>query len=195
MKDGAMNDDAGGKWDGDYFTVTSNKSVIVYQAVNSDWEHDFIPADNGTMTGNTFFIYVNTSPFSNRDINVFTYFDSTNVRINDISVSGSNNTGLTSVNPLPNNNLIVNVNLNIKQDLINTSSTGRNLLNNGKSYMITTSKPVTVFSMVLYILMRENQGRMYPAKPEVHWTHFFILIFLPTIKKNKSLKLHRTQTT
>src|SRR5688572_17303329 len=69
IKDGTINDDAGGKWDGDYFTVTSTKPVIVYQAANSDWEHDFVPSDNGTMAGNTFFIYVNTSPFSNRDIN------------------------------------------------------------------------------------------------------------------------------
>jgi len=163
MKDGAVNDDAGGKWDGDYFTVTSTKPVIVYQATDSDWEHDFIPADNGTMTGNTFFFYVNTSPFSNRDINVFTYFDTTNVRINDISVSGMNNTGLTSVNPLPNNNLLVNVNLNINQDLIHTLSSGINLLNNGKSYMITTSKPVSVQYGALSTNAREA-GAFVPGR-------------------------------
>ena len=188
MKDGAVNDDAGGKWDGDYFTVTSTKPVIVYQAVNSDWEHDFIPSDNGTMTGNTFFIYVNTSPFSNRDINVFTYFDSTNVRINDISVSGSNNTGLTSVNPLPNNNLVVNKNLNIKEDLIYTSSTGINLLNNGKSYMITTSKPVSVQYGALYTNAREA-GAFVPGLTGSTLDSLFYFNIPSDYKKEQELRV------
>lgn len=188
IKDGTINDDAGGKWDGDYFTVSSNKSVIVYQSVNSDWEHDFIPSDNGTMTGSTFFVYVNTSPFSNRDINVFTYFDNTNVRINDISVSGSNNTGLTSVNPLPNNNLLVNLNLNINQDLINTSSTGRNLLNNGKSYMITTSKPVTVQYGSLYTNARES-GAYVPGQTGSTLDSLFYFNIPSDYKKEQELKI------
>ncbi|MBS1494508.1 MAG: LruC domain-containing protein [Bacteroidetes bacterium] len=188
MKDGAVNDDAGGKWDGDYFLVSSNKPVIVYQQVNSDWEHDFLPSDNGTMTGNTFFVYVNTSPFSNRDINVFTYFDSTNVRINDISVSGMNNTGLTSVNPLPNNNLLVNTNLNINQDLIYTSSTGRNLLNNGKSYMITTSKPVTVQYGALTTNSREA-GAYVPGRTGSTVDSLFYFNIPSDYKKEQELRI------
>lgn len=188
MKDGAINDDAGGKWDGDYFTVTSGKPVIVYQSVDSDWEHDFIPSDNGTMTGNTFFIYVNTSPFSNRDINVFTYFDSTNVRINDISVSGSNTTGLTSVNPLPNNNLLVNTTLNINQDLLYTSSTGRNLLNNGKSYMITTSKPVSVQYGSLYTNTREA-GSYVPGRTGSTLDTLFYFNIPSDYKKEQELRV------
>jgi LruC domain-containing protein len=188
IKDGTVNDDAGGKWDGDYFTVTSNKSVIVYQAADSDWEHDFVPADNGTMTGNTFFIYVNTSPFSNRDINIFTYYDSTNVRINDISVSGSNTTGLTSVNPLPNNNLLVNVNININQDLIYTSSIGRNLLNNGKSYMITTSKPVTVQYGALTTNAREA-GTFVPGRTGSTLDSLFYFNIPSDYKKEQELRI------
>jgi len=188
MKDGAINDDAGGKWDGDYFTVTSNKTVIVYQAANSDWEHDFLPSNNGTMAGTTFFVYVNTSPYSNRDINILTYFDTTNVRINDISVSGSNNTGLTSVNPLPNNNLLVNVNLNINQDLINTSSTGRNLLNNGKSYMITTSKPVTIQYGSLYTNAREA-GNYVPGRTGSTLDSLFYFNIPSDQKKEQELRI------
>lgn len=188
MKDGAVNDDAGGKWDGDYFIVTSSKPVIVYQSVDSDWEHEFIPSDNGTMTGSTFFVYVNTSPFSNRDINIFTYYDSTNVRINDISVSSTNTTGLTSVNPLPNNNLLVNVNLNINQDLLYTSSTGRNLLNNGKSYMITTSKPVSVQYGSLYSNAREA-GTYVPGLTGSTLDSLFYFNIPSDYKKEQELRI------
>lgn len=188
MKDGAVNDDAGGKWDGDYFTVTSEKPVIVYQAVNSDWEHDFIPSDNGTGVGTTFFVYVNTSPYSNRDVNVFTYFDSTNVRINDISVSGTTTTGYTSVNPLPNNNLVVNTNLSLLQDLIYTSTSGRNLLNNGKSYMITTSKPVSVQYGALLTNSRES-GAFVPGKSGSTLDSLFYFNIPSDYKKEQELRI------
>ncbi|MBS1513889.1 MAG: LruC domain-containing protein [Bacteroidetes bacterium] len=188
IKDKSVNDDAGGKWDGDYFTVTANKPVIVYQSVDSDWEHDFLPSDNGTMTGSAFFVYVNTSPFSNRDINVFTYFDSTSVKINDISVSGTNTTGLTSVKPNPANNIVLNTMLNINQDLINTSSAGRNLLNNGKTYMITTSKPVSVQYGSLYTNSREA-GAYVPGRTGSTLDSLFYFNIPSDYKKEQELRI------
>jgi len=57
IKDGIINDDYGGKTDGDYFIIHSDKPVVVSQSTDSDWQHDWVPADNGTMRGNLFYIY------------------------------------------------------------------------------------------------------------------------------------------
>jgi hypothetical protein len=56
LRDGAINDDAGGVWDGDLFDVRSDAPVTVLLATRSDWEHDWVPGDNNRMLSQSFFI-------------------------------------------------------------------------------------------------------------------------------------------
>jgi hypothetical protein len=89
--EGAINDDGSRttttpmKKDGDYFVITSNKPVIVGDmTVNTDWEHDFLPADNRRMTGTSFYLYrqlgLNTAALTNDVLDVFAYGDNTTIK-------------------------------------------------------------------------------------------------------------------
>jgi len=51
LRDGGVNDDAGGKWDGDYFLVTANHPVVVQMATQSNWQHDWVPSDGKSGLG------------------------------------------------------------------------------------------------------------------------------------------------
>jgi hypothetical protein len=42
IRDGAVNDDSGAVWDGDYFLVDATQPVSVYIATDSDWQHDCV---------------------------------------------------------------------------------------------------------------------------------------------------------
>lgn len=97
LKDGTVNDDAGGKWDGDYLRVTADRPVLVHMGTDSDWQHDFVPADDKSMRGTEFFFWVNRSTSSPRDVNVFSYEDGTRVTLRRVSTTkllASGTTGL-----------------------------------------------------------------------------------------------------
>ena len=155
IKDGSVDDDAGGKRDGDYFIVKSNKPVLVSQSTNSDWQHDWVPSNNNSMKGNIFFVYTPNTSYSPRDLNVFPYEDSTFVHIKDITVTPITTTGTSSVD-IPNSPTVAYGFMDVKQDLINYYINGRNLLHPGRTYMVETSKPVTVQYGALY--MNESDG-------------------------------------
>lgn len=149
IKDNGINDDAryasGGvlKWDGDYFIVKSNKLVYASQSTNSDWQHDWVPSVDKSSIGQKFIVYAPMITSSNRDINVFAYQDNTIVQFHKISTQAKTNTGFTDVdseNPI----LIFNKTLNIGQDLIYSSTLGRNVMISGETYVITANKPITV---------------------------------------------------
>ncbi|MEO0815390.1 MAG: hypothetical protein AAFY60_21195, partial [Myxococcota bacterium] len=44
IREGAVNDGAGGKWDGDRFIVDSDKPVTAMLSTRSEWQHDWAPA-------------------------------------------------------------------------------------------------------------------------------------------------------
>ncbi len=157
IKDGAVNDDAGGKADGDYFLVNSNKPSLVSMSTNSDWQHDFVPSDNGTMRGRLFYVYSPPTGFTNRDINVFAYEDSTLVQVYDITTTATTTTGLTNVNTTSQSQ-IVSTNLNTKEDLINIKTSGRDILVPGRTYLIMASKPVTMQYGSLWGNARDGGG-------------------------------------
>lgn len=157
IKDGAINDDAGGKADGDYFLVNSNKPALVSMSTNSDWQHDFVPSDNGTMRGRLFYVYSPPTGYTNRDIDVFAYEDSTLVQVYDITTTATTTTGVTLINTA-NQSLVVSTNLNTKEDLINIKTSGRDILVPGRTYLIMASKPVTMQYGSLWGNARDGGG-------------------------------------
>jgi LruC domain-containing protein len=142
IKDGAVNDDAGGKWDGDYFIVTSQDPVVLQMSTKSDWQWDFVPAENKTMRGQSFFIYSPSTSFSQRDVNLVAYEDQTEIYVLDITQSPVDHTGTTSVN-LENPLEVLKTTLDEGEDLIGRNGLGKDILDPGHTYWIRASKGVT----------------------------------------------------
>lgn len=142
IKDGAVNDDAGGKWDGDYFQIESEHPVVVQMATRSDWQWDFAPADNKTMRGQSFFLYSPATSFSQRDLNLVAYEDDTEVQVLDITVSPLNASGITTVN-LETPVEVLKAVLNEGEDLISRRGLGIDIFDPGRSYWVRSSKGVT----------------------------------------------------
>lgn len=142
IKNGTVNDDAGGKQDGDYFLVTSDQPVVVQMATNSDWQWDFVPAENKTMRGQSFFIYSPPTTFSQRDVNLVAYEDDTEVFVLDITTTPSTTTGTTSVS-LDAPKEVLKTTLNAGEDLIGRKNLGIDILDPGRTYWIRSSKGVT----------------------------------------------------
>lgn len=157
IRDGAINDDYGGKIDGDYFLIYSDKPCVVSQSTNSDWQHDWVPADNGTMRGNLFYIYSPPTSVSIRDINVFAYLDSTYLQIFDITTTPKTTTGVTGVN-VEEPTLVVSKYISTKQEIINYFTDGRDILTPGKTFMVKATKPVTVQYGSLFGNARDGGG-------------------------------------
>ncbi|MDK2972684.1 MAG: hypothetical protein PWP23_2439 [Candidatus Sumerlaeota bacterium] len=145
IKDGAVNDDAGSKWDGDYFRITSDQPVVTQIATRSDWQWDFVPADNRTMRGQSFFIYSPSTSVSDRDLNVFAYEPGTEVSLLRISTTPLNATGTTAVN-LEDSVEIFKVTLEEGEDLIVKKGLGVDVLDPGHSYWVRSTRSVTVMS-------------------------------------------------
>ena len=150
IKDGAVNDDAGGKWDGDYFLVRSDRPVVVSMSANSDWQYDFVPGDNKSMLGKSFYVYSPpTSTQNDRDLNVFAYEDNTKVTIYDITEQPKLDTGVVTVD-FENKIKVMETTLNEGQDLIAIKGLGIDLLDEGRSFYVTADKPVAVQYGALY---------------------------------------------
>ncbi len=142
IRDGAVNDDAGGKWDGDYFSIQSDHPVVVQMSTKSDWQWDFAPADNKTMRGQSFFLYSPDTSFSQRDVNLVAYEDDTEVFVLDVTVAPTNGSGLTSVN-LESPREVLKTVLNEGEDLIGRRGLGVDIFDPGRTYWIRASKGVT----------------------------------------------------
>jgi hypothetical protein len=163
IKDNGINDDAryasGGvlKWDGDYFIIKSNQLVYASQSTNSDWQHDWVPSVDKSSIGQKFIIYAPMITSSNRDVNVFAYENNTVVDFYKISTQAKTNTGFTDVNfekPVK----VFSKTLNIGQDLIYSSTEGRNVMISGETYVIISNKPVTVQYGSLFGNERDGGG-------------------------------------
>lgn len=143
IMDGDVNDDAGGKWDGDFMRVQATSPVSVYLVTNSDWQHDWAPSDNGTSRGTSFFLFANTTGGSHRDINVFGYEAGTRIAlydITDVALSGSGVTSVVSTLGDP----ILSADLDEGEDLHVRNGIGYDLLQPGRTYRLVSNHPVTV---------------------------------------------------
>jgi len=145
IKDGAVNDDYGsnGPWDGDYFTITSSLPVTAHVVTDSFWQHDWVPSDDGSLRGTSFFIYSN---YQSRDVNAFAYEDGTRVSVYDITgdapTTGSGVTSIGERAALP----TLSVDLNAGEDMFVKYGLGGGLFKAGRTYQVVSTKPVTVMS-------------------------------------------------
>ncbi len=163
IRDNGINDDAryasGGTltWDGDYFTITSDKLVYASQSTNSDWQHDWLPSVNKSSVGEKFILYAPKASSSTRDLNVFPYEDGVTVTITELSTQAKTNTGYTDVswdNPL----IVGQATLDRGEDLIYANSIGRDLLDAGGTYLVEASGPVSVMYGALWGNSRDGGG-------------------------------------
>lgn len=163
IKDNGINDDASGastgilKQDGDYFIITSDKLIFASQSTDSDWQHDWLPSVNKKSTGEKFIIYAPKITSSLRDVNVFAYSDSTLVKIKKISTVARTTTGFTSVS-INSATTVATFSLNIGEDIIYKYSFGRNALQTGETYLIESSKAITVQYGALFVNERDGGG-------------------------------------
>lgn len=158
IKDGAVNDDAGGQWDGDVFDIRSNAPVTVLLATRSDWEHDWAPADNNRMLGQSFFIFAPDGTGSKRDVNVFAYSPSTRVRITEISAAATLATGATQLSSTG-GRVMLETTLGVGEDLMVRRGLGVDLMTPGHTYLVEASEPVTVITGALETLGTGSQAR------------------------------------
>jgi uncharacterized repeat protein (TIGR01451 family) len=165
IKDNGINDDAkyasGGvlKQDGDYFIISANKLIYASQSTNSDWQHDWVPSITKTSLGEKFIVYAPKISSSNRDLNAFAYFDSTMITIRKISSGPTLNTGYTNISE-GTSTIVVQKMLMIGQDLIYYGNEGRDLMLSGETYVIESSKPVTLQYGALYGNERDGGGNV-----------------------------------
>jgi hypothetical protein len=148
IKDGAVNDDYQGKWDGDYMRVESSQPVAVMLVTDSDWQHDWAPADNGTLRGTSFYIWANRTSSSARDINAFAYEPGTRLSLYDITDNVLTGSGVARVRadrgaPLLQVDMEEGEDLNVRKGL------GLDLLQAGRSYQVVATRPVTLMTGAL----------------------------------------------
>jgi LruC domain-containing protein len=157
---GGVNDDIGGKADGDYFVVDASLPVSVMIASDSDWEHDWAPATSGTLRGSEFFLYAQYTGGTNRDIDVFAYENGTHVEIYDVT-SGTvvlATTGIAHVGPrlgAP----VLSADLNEGEDLNRRYGLGKDLFTPGHVYQVVSTKDVTALYGSIDSVTVVNQAR------------------------------------
>ena len=150
---GAVNDDGSRsspapKKDGDYFIVKSNKPVMVVSlTVNTDWQHDFVPADNRRMSGTSFYLYrppgLTSSSSLNATLDIFAYNDNTQVKILDVTQTASIAAGYTSVVSDLQATPIFTTTLQTGEDILEAKKQTVKL-DPGRTYHIVSNKDVSV---------------------------------------------------
>ncbi|MEM9073670.1 MAG: hypothetical protein AAGE52_34590 [Myxococcota bacterium] len=155
ISDGAVNDDAGGVWDGDRFIIDSTRPVTAMLATRSDWQHDWVPSADGTMRGGEFFVY----GVQNRwDIDVIAYEPGTQVEIYRVSTESVERSGVTRVE-LP-GTLLLRQTLDAGVDLMAVHDrVGVDTVQRGHTYRVLTSRPTTVMFGSTESLGNRNNAR------------------------------------
>lgn len=139
IADGAVNDDAGGKWDGDVFVVDSTKPVTAMLSTNGQRQHDWAPPGRRGMVGQEFYLWAHSDDW---DIDLVAYEDNTVIEIFDIAASPTTTSGLTDV--VSGGELVLSQRLDAGQDLLNFfAQSGVDITEAGHSYRIVTSEPVS----------------------------------------------------
>lgn len=163
IKDNGINDDAqyasGGtlKRDGDYFIIQADKNIYASQSTNSDWQHDWVPGISQSSLSQKFIVYAPKVSSSKRDINAFAYEDSTYVTLKRISSTPTIVTGYTNVD-YQGGTVVFQKMINRGQDLIHFYADARNILDDGHTYIIEASKPITLQYGALYGNERDGGG-------------------------------------
>jgi len=157
-REGGVNDDAGGKADGDYLVIEADKPVTVLVATDSNWQHDWAPSDGSSSRGTSFLLWSPPTSGQPADLDVFAYEEGTVVTIEDITVSATTASGITQVDPRA-GEVVLEAVLDAGEDLIRRHGLGIDLFREGHTYWVRASAPVTVQSGHLETLDGANQAR------------------------------------
>ncbi|HWB62908.1 MAG TPA: T9SS type A sorting domain-containing protein, partial [Chitinophagales bacterium] len=144
--------------DGDHFIVTADKLILVSEANSSDFQHNWLPATNKTAKGTKFYLFSNKTQLSLNDINVMAYDDATTVQVTKISKSPTLQQGYTNID-FAHDTVVFRKTISPGKDLIYYYSNGKDVLQPGETYMITSNKEVTIQYGALYT--REHDGGGY----------------------------------
>lgn len=195
IKDGAVNDDAGGKWDGDLFIVTASLPVITLVTTKSDWQHDWVPADNKTSLGQRFYIYSPATSASDRDLDVFAYSNETAVELYDITASSPVNASGKATVDLVNRRLVMRQNLAAGEDLLFVHGLGVDILKPDRTYELVASRPITALTGALATLNAGNSARdgasFVPSSngSSVGDLFYFAVVCNPGMRKEQELRI------
>jgi len=157
-REGSVNDDAGGKQDGDYYTITSDQPVVALVSTDSNWQHDWAPSDGRSSRGTSFFLWSPPTSGQPADLDVFSYVDGTRITIEDVTTSPTTSTGITQVD-LSNGTIVLDTTLDEGEDLHRRFGLGVDLFEEGHTYWIRASEAVTVQAGHLDTLDGANQAR------------------------------------
>jgi hypothetical protein len=186
LKDGLVNDDSGGKWDGDYFHIQSNKPIIVLASTASEWQHDWMPADNKRMRGLCFYIYVPPLVLGMRDLDVVAYDNDTDVILQRISTFPQTETGKSQVD-FKTAETILRHTLQSGEDLYCRNNIGAQSLVPGATYYLTATKEVAVQMGSLTKNFRDGGGYVPSQNGSVAGSLFYF--FLPGEFARKELRI------
>lgn len=169
IRDGAVNDDAGGKWDGDRIIVDSTLPVTVMLQTRSDWQHDWLPAEGGSMRGNEFFVHGSRDGW---DFDAIAYEDDTTIEVYRITSASKIDSGTTNVE-LP-GELVMRRTLQAGEDLMAVhKGAGNDLSAAGHSYRVLASKPSTVAYGALSRNARDGGGYVPSESGTTAGRHFY----------------------
>lgn len=172
IRDGAVNDGAGGVWDGDRFVIDADRPVTAMLSTRSDWQHDWVPSENSTMRGQEFFMW---TPLNNWDIDVVSYEDDTTVEVYEVSTGAQQSSGTTSVE-LP-GTLLLRQDLDAGQNLLTTlNRAGTNVTRAGHTYRVVTSQPVTVMYGAFRQRNRDGGGQVPSEQGTTVGEHFYFAV-------------------
>lgn len=168
IRENGVNDDAPHrgesptKQDGDYFVVRSSNLVTTSMSTNSDWQHDWVPSTSKKGVGKRFFVYAPPTSNSPRDLNILAYTDSTEVTISKISQTPLQGSGYTQVD-YEKAEIVLQQQLQVGEDIIYATTSGRDLLQTGFTYLVETSEEVALQYGALYQNAKDGGGYV-PAK-------------------------------
>jgi len=141
IEDGAVDDDAGGAWDGDYFEIDASDPVLVQQVTRSDWQHDWVPSIGNAMSGRAFTVFSPRTAGGINDINVIAH-EAARVEIYDVTGAPQLSTGTTDI--VYPGDLLLSTDLDAGEDLYTRNGLGRDLLVSGHTYEVRSSGNVVV---------------------------------------------------
>ena len=158
LREGAVNDDAGGKQDGDYFTIQADKPVTALVATDSNWQHDWAPSDGRSSRGTSFLLWSPATSGQPADLDVYAYEDDTRVTIEDVTITPTVGSGITQVD-LASGTTVLDKTLDEGEDLNRRHGLGVDLFEEGHTYRVRATRPVTVQAGHLDTLDGANQAR------------------------------------
>ena len=184
IKEGDVNDDAPGKWDGDRIIVDADKPVIGMLSTKSSWQYDWAPSIGGTMRGTEFFVW---SQVNNWDVDAVAYEDDTTVEIYRVSSVARESTGTTDVS-LP-GELLMRQTIDEGQSLIvDRGEASRDLADAGQTYRVISDKPVTL--MFGALRGRERDGGGYvPSEGGTTMGQKFYVPLPATVGSERELRI------